>query len=215
MKPLEIQNVIEEVTRRVIALSDATFSNSVVDASETNGTVFTMLCDKVISTQQLNELPAGVTVIRVDCKSLITPAAADWLREQQIDVQRVDLPSPAGTPNSINDVNKWICLSMDSTTRGSERFDCIIKATKRCHEAVEKGNRVILVTNSPSVALIALNRNQKLRAIEVRDVNGLQDDVNTTCANVFVVYKKSPQSTRLINQIKLMPQHTSSPPEWL
>ena len=169
----------------------------------------------MISTQQLNELPDGLTVIQVDSKSLITPAAVDWLSEQNIDVQRVDMTAIGQSPNAINGQSKWICISMGSATAGFESFDCIVKASSRCGEAIENGDRVVLITDSTSVALIALNRNQNTRAIEVRDVNKLQKDANTTCANVFVVCKKSHQSVRLINQIKLVPQHIGSPPEWL
>lgn len=214
MKPLEIQNVIEEVTRRVIALSDSTSSITVDDETESEHTEITVLGDKVISTQQLNELPDGLTVIQVDSKSLITPAAADWLSEQNIDVQRVDLTAIGQSPNAINGQSKWICISMGSATAGLESFDCIVKASSRCGEAIENGDRVVLVTDSTSVALIALNRNQNSRAIEVRDANELRKDANTTCANIFVVCKNS-HSARLIKQIKLVPQHTGSPPEWL
>ena len=214
MKPLEIQNVIEEVTRRVIALSDSTSSITVDDETESERTEITVLGDKVISTQQLNELPDGLTVIQVDSKSLITPAAADWLSEQNIDVQRVDLTAIGQSPNAINGQSKWICISMGSATAGLESFDCIVKASSRCGEAIENGDRVVLVTDSTSVALIALNRNQNSRAIEVRDANELRKDANTTCANIFVVCKNS-HSARLIKQIKLVPQHTGSPPEWL
>jgi len=214
MKPLEIQNVIEEVTRRVIALSDSTSSITVDDETESERTEITVLGDKVISTQQLNELPDGLTVIQVDSKSLITPAAADWLSEQNIDVRRVDMTAIGQSPNAINGQSKWICISMGSATAGLESFDCIVKAASRCGEAIENGARVVLVTDSTSVALIALNRNQNSRAIEVRDVNELRKDANTTCANIFVVGKNS-QSARLIKQIKLVPLHTGSPPEWL
>ena len=86
MQPLEIQNVIEEVTRRVIALTDSQSGNTSGIASESNNAQVAVVDDKVISTQQLNDLPHGLTVIQVDGKSLITPAAADWLRERNIDV---------------------------------------------------------------------------------------------------------------------------------
>ena len=215
MEPSEIQNVIEEVTRRVIALSDSAFDNIDGDVIEGKGREIPMLGDKVVSTQQLSDLPDGLTEIQVDYKSLITPAAVDWLSEQNIDVQRVDVPTTGDARNAVNRRNGWICLAMDSAAAGFESFDCIVMASRRCHEAINNGDRVVLVTDSTSVALIALNRNQKVRAIEVRHVDELRKDTNTTYANVFVVCKKSPHYARLINQIKLVPQHTSSPPEWL
>ena len=215
MKPSELQNVIEEVTRRVIALSDSAVDNIDGDATQVKGREISVLGDKVISTQQLNDLPDGLTQIQVDYKSLITPAAADWLSEQNIDVQRVDVPTTGESANARNGGNRWVCLTMGSATAGSESFDCIVKASRRCEEAINNGDRVVLITDASSVALIALNRNQKLRAIEVRHVDELRKDTNTTYANVFVVCKKSPHYARLINQIKLVPQHTSSPPEWL
>ena len=215
MKPLEIQNVIEEVTRRVIALSDSACGDVDGDVTGIKVPEIPVLGDKVISTQQLNDLPDGLTRIQVDCKSLITPAAADWLSEQKIDVQRVDGPAIGNSPNAVNGQYGWIYLTMGSAKAGSESFDCIVKASRRCDEAIDNGDRVVLVTDSTSVALIALNRNQKLRAIEVRHVDELRKDANTTYANVFVVCKKSHQSVRLINQIKLVPQHIGSPPEWL
>ena len=215
MKPSELQNVIEEVTRRVIALSDSAVDNIDGDVTQVKGGAIPVIGGKVISTQQLNDLPDGLTQIQIDHKSLITPAAADWLCEQNIDVQRVDVPPAGESPNARNGRNRWVCLAMGSATAGSESFDCIVKASRRCEEAINNGDRVVVITDKSSVALIALNRNHKLRAIEVRHVNELRNYTDTTCANVFVVCKKSQQSAILINQIKLLPQHIGTPPEWL
>ena len=220
MQPLEIQNVIEEVTRRVIALTDSQSGNTSGLASESNNTQVAVVDDKVISTQQLNDLPHGLTVIQVDGKSLITPAAADWLRERNIDVQRVDTQSNGENQNIDNERNKWVRLTVGSaecsdSTDGSESFDCIVKASRRCTEAIDNGNRVILVTDSASVALILLNRNKNLRAIEVSHVTELRKNANATYANIFVVSRGSVQPTRLIDQIQLVPRNTGSPPQWL
>ncbi len=119
MKPLEIQNVIEEVTRRVIALSDSTFLIAVDDTTESDRTGITVIADKVISTQQLKELPDDLAVIQVDRKSLITPAAADWLNEQNIDVKRVDMTAIGQSPNAIKGsvngyVFLWVLLGLGS-----------------------------------------------------------------------------------------------------
>jgi hypothetical protein len=215
MKPLEIQNVIEEVTRRVIALSDSTLGNTIGGKTVAQNTEITVVGDKVISTQQLKDLPDGLAVIQIDSKSLITPAAADWLREHNIDVQRITVQATGEASKTVNARNKWVCLTLGSAAAGSESFNCIVKASKRCDEAISDGDRVVLVTDTASVALIALNRNPKLRAIEVRHVHELQKDANTTCANVFVVRKNSHQSARFINQIKLVAQHNGSLPDWL
>ncbi len=220
MQPLEIQNVIEEVTRRVIALSDSQSGNTFGIASGSNNAQVAVVDDKVISTQQLNDLPHGLTVIQVDSKSLITPAAADWLRDRNIDVQRVDTHSSGENQNIDNERNKWVRLTVGSSecsdsTDGSESFDCIVKASRRCTEAIDNGKRVILVTDSASVALISLNRNKKLRAIEVSHVKELRKNANATYANIFVVSRESVQPTRLIEQIQLVPRNTGSPPQWL
>lgn len=220
MQPLEIKNVIEEVTRRVIALSDSQSSSSSAPTTEVGGDRIVQIDDKVISTQQLNDLPHSLTVIQVDGKSLITPAAADWLRERNIDVQRVDTQSIGENQNIDNERNKWVRLTVGSaecsdSTDGSESFDCIVKASRRCTEAIDNGNRVILVTDSASVALISLNRNKKLRAIEVSHVKELRKNAKATYANIFVVSRESVQPTRLIDQIELVPRNTGSPPQWL
>jgi hypothetical protein len=220
MQPLEIQNVIEEVTRRVIALSDSQSGNTSGTASESNIAELALVDDKVISTQQLNDLPHGLTVIQIDCKSLITPAAADWLRERNIDVQRVDVEAIAESPSMDSGRNKWVCLTVESvesgeSADGAESFDCIVKASRRCAEAIDNGNRVVLVTDSASVALISLNRNKKMRAIEVRHVKELRKNTNATYANIFVVSRESVPVTRLIKQIQLVPGNTGSPPQWL
>ena len=220
MQPLEIKNVIEEVTRRVIALTDSQSGNTSGIASESNNAQVAVVDDKVISTQQLNDLPHGLTVIQIDGKSLITPAAADWLRERNIDVQRVDTHSMGVNQNIDNERNKWVRLTVGSaecsdSTDGSESFDCIVKASSRCTEAIDNGNRVILVTDSVSVALISLNRNKKLRAIAVSHVKELRKNAKATYANIFVVSRESVQATRLIEQIELVPRNTGSPPQWL
>jgi len=91
MQPLNIQNVIEEVTRRVIALRDSHLEEVLTVTTESNDSEITRIDDKVISTHQLRDLPPGIPAIQVTRKSLITPAAADWLREQNVQVLRVDV----------------------------------------------------------------------------------------------------------------------------
>jgi hypothetical protein len=220
MQPLEIQNVIEEVTRRVIALSDSQSSNESAVATESKDAGIAQVDDKVISTQQLNDLPQGLTAIQVTAKSLITPAAADWLREQNIDVLRVDAQANGGDQNIDCGPDKWVRVTVGLAESvdlidGSESFDCIVKAAGRCAEAIDNGERVVLVTDAVSLALISLNRNQKLRAIEVRHTSDLHKDADATCANIFVVDRQASQSTRLIKKIQLVATKTDSPPQWL
>ena len=220
MQPLEIQNVIKELTRRVIALSDSRGGITPGIATESNSVQVAIVNDKVISTQQLNELPHGFTIIQVDGKSLITPAAADWLRERKIDVQRGDVQEIGEVHNLGSERNKWVCLVIESVKSDDlvdrfESFDCILKVSKRCMEAIDNGNRVILVADSVSAALISLNRNKKLRAIEVRHVHELRKNANQTYANIFVLSRESLPLTKLINQIQRVPENSGSPPHWL
>lgn len=220
MQPLNIQNVIEEVTRRVIALRDSQFEDAVIVSSESTDLGITQIDDKVISTQQLNDLAQGVTAILVARKSLITPAAADWLREKNIDVRRADTKIIGGNENLDLGRNKWTLLSVVSaesvgTTDETESFDCIVKAAGRCAEAIDQEERVVLVTDLPSLALIILNRNQSIRAIEVSNTMELRKDADATFANLFVVSRRSSQFRRIIKQIQLVPLNTGAVPNWL
>jgi hypothetical protein len=65
------------------------------------------------------------------------------------------------------------------------------------------------------LALITLNRQQNIRAIEVSHTTELRREVGVTFANVFVVNRRSSQFTRLINQIQLVPLNTVTVPKWL
>ena len=165
-------------------------------------------------------LAQGVTAILVARKSLITPAAADWLREKNIDVRRVDTKIVGGNENLDLGRNKWTLLSMVSaesvgTTDETESFDCIVKAAGRCAEAIDQEERVVLVTDLPSLALIILNRNQSIRAIEVSNTMELRKDADATFANLFVVSRRSSQFRRIIKQIQLVPLKTGAVPNWL
>jgi hypothetical protein len=90
-----------------------------------------------------------------------------------------------------------------------------VKAAGRCVEAIDDGDRVILVTDLPSLALITLNRNQNVRAIGVGQATELRKDAGVTFANLFVVDPQSLQFTRIINQIQLVPLNTGAAPKWL
>ena len=220
MQPLNIQNVIEEVTRRVIALRDSQSKQALTVQSESISAGISQIDDKVISTQQLNDLPQGITALQVARKALITPAAADWLREQNIEVLRVDVNAVGGNENLDSGRHKWTQLSIVSpksgeTTDGTESFDCILKAAGRCTEAIDLGDRVVLLTDSPSLALITLNRQQNIRAIEVSHTTELRREVGVTFANVFVVNRRYSRFTRLIKQIQLVPLNTVTVPKWL
>jgi hypothetical protein len=220
MQPLNIQNVIEEVTRRVIALRDSHLEEVLTVTTESNDSEITRIDDKVISTHQLRDLPPGIPAIQVTRKSLITPAAADWLREQNVQVLRVDVKEIGADANVDSGQSTWTRVSIVSsasggTTDGAETFDCIVKAAGRCVEAIDDGDRVILVTDLPSLALITLNRNQNVRAIGVGQATELRKDAGVTFANLFVVDPQSLQFTRIINQIQLVPLNTGAAPKWL
>jgi hypothetical protein len=220
MQPLNIQNVIEEVTRRVIALRDSHLEEALTVTTKSNDSEITRIDDKVISTHQLRDLPPGIPAIQVTRKSLITPAAADWLREQNIEVLRMDVKAIGANGKVDSRQSTWTRVSIVSsasggTTDGTETFDCIVKAAGRCAEAIDDGDRVILVTDLPSLALITLNRNQNVRAIGVGQATELQKDADVTFSNLFVVDRQSLQFTRIINQIQLLPLNTGAAPKWL
>jgi hypothetical protein len=221
MQPLKIQEVIEEVTRRVIALTDSHSGNVLPGQNKSEGAGIGHIVDQVISTQQLNDLPHGLTIVQISHKSLITPAAADWLRERNIEVQRTDTSKIDENNYLQSKVNQWVRVTvgqLDSgaSAKSSESFDCIVKAGKRCSEAIDNGYRVVLDTDAVSIALISLNRNKKMRAIAVgRHAMEVRNDASVCYANVFVVNRQSAQSTRLIQQIQLVPQLSGSPPKWL
>ncbi len=220
MQRLEIQNVIEEVTRRVIALSDSHCDKASVVETDSNDGGIEQIDDKVVSTQQLDGLTRGLKAIRVDTKALITPAAADWLRDQNIDVLRVDRQAVGGNQDSYIERGRLVQIAVGSfkspdLTEEFESFDCIVKAARRCAEVITNGDRIVLFTDAAPLALISLNRDKKIRAIGVKDISVLRKDADACHANIFVVNRQSPQSTRLIKQIQLIPCPSGLPPEWL
>jgi len=220
MQRIEIQNVIEEVTRRVIALSDSHCDKASVVATDSKDGGIEQIDDKVVSTQQLDGLTRGLKAIRVDTKALITPAAADWLREQNIDVLRVERQAVGENQDSDNERGRLVQIAVGSfkspaLTEEFESYDCIVKAARRCAEVITNGDRIVLFTDAVPLALISLNRDKKIRAIEVKNISGLRKDADGCFANIFVVNRQSPQSIRLIKQIQLIPCPSGLPPEWL
>lgn len=220
MQPSEIKKVIDEVTKRVIALSDSGSDGLPSVATKHENSQIGVVDSKVVSMQQLTDLPRGLSEVQIDHKSLITPAASDWLREQDISVRRVDALPDNGTQNTGSRKNHWVCFNVESNPtndkiKGLESFDCILKASSRCVEAINNGNRVILVTNSVAIAMISLNRNAEIRAVHGTNIQKLKHITKQTGANVYVLGRESLSLMRLIKQIDPLSERTVSPPKWL
>lgn len=136
----------------------------------------------VITADLLAKQVAGVREIRIGEKSILTPAAADWLKAKRITWTRGRSPAPStiASPGS----SRWCLILQSATPVVSGVKDWLLKQSTGWRaelsgtvgEAVEQAiglvakaevQGAVIITEAPEVAACRANRNGAIRAAAV------------------------------------------------
>ena len=217
LKPEDIQTVIDEVVTRLVDQLDQKPRSS----QETSKA----LHDRVITTEQVPTVdqPGREVIVRSD--AVITPAAKDLFRERGLILRR-DSVQESGRQGArlmgslvMVDCDCELPAGVRSLRSDVNRFDCIVKASRETTRICEGGDRVVLVTPEPEVAVIALSRSPALRAVEVGSLEEpavVERRCEATAANVIVVaaWDGSPWRLSGVIEVFLQKQYAAIP-AWL
>ncbi|MCH9654677.1 MAG: hypothetical protein K0U86_21270 [Planctomycetes bacterium] len=186
-----------------IAPSDSTPDSSVV------------LSDKVITADLLAEKIKGQSVVGIAAGSILTPSAKDYLREFNISIHRaaaVASSKEQGTPwraivlsNSSTVENALETIEQQTNTRWSQELSASLEES--VNDAISSLCRadatgIILFAEAAEKAACLANRNQKIRAASIQDMNQLRNVLSQMSPNLICVNPLQKSFIELRNLIK-------------
>ncbi|WP_339731275.1 hypothetical protein [uncultured Gimesia sp.] len=175
-----------------------------------------VLSEKVITADLLAEKAKGQSAVGIAAGSLLTPSAKDYLREFKIDVHRATSTAAPqkgqGSPwraivlsNSIAVENALTTIEQQTGARWSQELsssleDSVKEAISSLCRADAAG--VVLFASAAEKAACLANRNQKVCAAAIQDVNHLRTVVAQMSPNLICVNPEQKSFMELRNLMK-------------
>lgn len=221
-----VERVVAEVMRRLMSATSARpdVSTLTTEAStdfirespgqpESRSSVL-LLEEKVLTADILEEKARGYATIQTGPRAVITPAARDWLRKQNVHVlrgnsptERIAVPVPklaliqAGTLA----LERLLDAASGSSSAWNQRRTVTVQdAAEQARLAIaeRKSGLVLLLTEEPERAACLANREEAVRAAAVtssQDVDRVRTSMN---CNVFAVNGRNGSFYELVRIVK-------------
>jgi len=175
-----------------------------------------VLSDKVITADLLAEKIKGQTVVGIAAESILTPSAKDYLREFRVNVHRpasvASSRKEQGTlwravvlSNSSAVENTLATIEQQTNTRWSQELSASLE--EAIQDAISSLCRadaagVVLFAEAAEKAACLANRNQKIRAVAIQDVNQLRNVITQMSPNLICVNPADKSFIELRNLMK-------------
>ncbi|WP_278471587.1 hypothetical protein [Gimesia maris] len=208
----------EELVNQVVANVLSTLSRQgqvAQHASTASPDASVVLTEKVITADLLSAKVKGQTSVGIAAGAILTPTAKDYIRQNQISVHRpstvavstrqgtkwraIVLTPSSAVENALTDIeqqtgSRWsqeLSTSLDHAVKDAISSLCRADAAG-----------VVLFASAAEKAACLANRNQKVRAAAVQDVNHLRDVISQMGPNLICVNPKQKSFIELRNLIK-------------
>jgi len=213
----------EELVNQVVAnvLSTISKMGSGGQASGSAPSVTTadtsvVLSNKVITADLLAEKIKGQSVVGIAAESILTPSAKDYLREFRVSVHRSTSVASSrkeqGTPwraivlsNSSAVENTLATIEQQTNTRWSQELSASLEeAIKDAISSLCRADAagIVLFAEAAENAACLANRNQKIRAVAIQDVNQLRTVITQMSPNLICVNPAQKSFMELRNLVK-------------
>lgn len=149
---------------------------------------------KVVSVIELEKLSGQFKTVVVSDRSIVTPAARDWLKERSIKVQRTNQPGTnTATATSqlaivANSAKCTVAANLAHNFSASvEYIPQLPSIAPKVNNHVSAGKRVLVVSSSNHALAMRLNRNHNVRALAPISSEHLTQALSQECFNVLAV----------------------------
>ena len=149
---------------------------------------------KVVSVIELEKLSGQFKTVVVSDRSIVTPAARDWLKERSIKVHRTNQPGNKGatlTPQMAIIANSAKCSVAenlaDTFAASVEYIPQLQSIAPKVNNHLSAGKRVLVISTSHHALAMRLNRNHNVRAFAPITIEHLTQALTQDCFNVLVV----------------------------
>ncbi len=175
-----------------------------------------ILTEKVITADLLAKKIKGQSAVGIAATSILTPSAKDYLREFRVSVHRpasvTSSPKEQGAlwraivlSNSPAVENSLATIEQQTNTRWSQELSASLEeATKDAISSLCRADAagVVLFAESAEKAACLANRNQKIRAAAIQDVNHLRSVITQLSPNLICINPAQKSFIELRNLVK-------------
>lgn len=174
-----------------------------------------VLSEKVITADLLAEKVKGQSVVGIAAGAILTPTAKDYLREFKISVHRsssVASSKEQGAPwravvlsSSSAVKNTLTTIEQQTNARWSQELSASLdEAVKDAVSSLCRADAggVVLFAEATEKAACLANRNQKIRAASIQDVNQLRTVISQMSPNLICINPAQKSFIELRNLVK-------------
>ncbi len=179
-------------------------------AVNTNKTDETTINELIITEETLSKQINGQTEIIIGVKSIITPSGKDYLRSNKISWRR----QKNNANQKLTSQQKWKVLFLDgskSTRHLFKKMSVNMELVSSTEEAAKKGISticrgnsagVVVMTSHPELVCSLANRNNKVRAAVVQNVQHWEEIKPHFTGNLFCINPVGRNAFELRNLLK-------------
>ena len=172
------RNVIEEITRQVIAQLRSNQAQAPADdltaTSQTNR-IASAINEKVISEEVITKIPRDISVALIRHAAVLTPSAIDESKRRQLEITRLDDTAVSG---SSNPTTSTLILDRDNSIRANSL------ANQLHHRGLPKNHARIVLSDTPAKELmLQINEHQQIATIvgSIEEVKRFSAELDLTC----------------------------------
>ncbi len=205
-----VERVVAEVMKRLMTPAPS------FDRGEQVSRAGLTLLGSVITERLLAEKAAGLKVIEVGAKSIVTPAAKDWLRHNHVELRRVPLSSKlpvrraarlviaASEAASVRQVVEEIQRTRSDAW--SVQTSPVLELAARAHKAIsaDQSSMVVILSDIPEVVACHANRHEAIRAAAVASIVDIERVQMTLKPNVFVIAPGSRGAFEILRMVRVL-----------
>ena len=202
---VDIEWIVREVVRRLREMeaeSNGRARTSKTPSSKAQPTSGELTIEeRLVTLETLHNRLQGINRLVVGPRAIVTPAVVDDLKDRGITLTRGDMPQAASRNGHAPAKNQpGVFLATTGVDRGElQRIvgaDVTIDETEsndfasvlqKIAQHVERGMTAVLVTNTPSAAVVAANRNANIRAAVGFNFPAVRRAVDEANANLLAI----------------------------
>lgn len=219
---------IDDIVKRVLAALPATASNAdprIENQLNPNLTTPTApatnsIDSTVITEEVLKEHAANDSQLHILPNAIITPSGKDYLRSNNIQLMRTSRANSATIVDNNSSQQEWLALTHSPTDvlktllgnlnrdTGAiwrqELVDNQEVLTPRIISAICRGetSKVVAFTEQPYAVACSVNRNDRLRAAAINDMNQMHDAISQLQPNVLCIAAERKTYIELRNVVR-------------
>lgn len=207
-----VERIVKQVTAR-LAQADAPTRDTTV-----------LVTDAVITADTLATRLNGQTRIAIAAKSILTPAAKDLLNQHGVSWHRLQNGEAAHSRQT-----RWLAILLEKNSTSTAAFEQSGNTWNHQlaadnHEATEtavsavcraEADGVVVLTSRPASVACRANRNSKLRAVVVSEVNDVSLIQHELGPNLYCINPAQRSFIEMRNLLRVIASDTPQPPaDW-